>query len=83
MHETADINSTDVLHQILVNRGCVVTAVRERIERKLDVVTEAFPYGPDGGTYKPWAIRWTGPKLSDEDFDFLRPDVLPPRKEQE
>ncbi len=60
----------NVPHRIQV-KGTNVTAVRERIERRLNVETTARPEG------HVWGIYFDAP--SDADFDFLRPDVLPPR----
>jgi hypothetical protein len=57
-------------HRIQVSPA-IVTAVRERIERKLDVVTSTRPEGHI------WAIYFDAPE--DINLDFLRPDVLPPR----
>lgn len=57
-------------HRIQVCNARTVTAVRERIERKLGVVTLARPEG------HVWAIYFDGP--TDVDLDFLRPDVLSP-----
>lgn len=51
-------------------KGGNVTAGRERIERRLSVVTAAQPEG------EVWAIYFDAP--ADVDLDFLRPDVLPP-----
>ncbi len=56
-------------HRIQVS-GRAVTAVRERIERRLGVTTMARPEG------HVWAIYFDAP--ANTDFDFLRPDVLPP-----
>lgn len=61
------------MHQIIVRNE--VTAARERIERVLGIKTqlEVIPPEIGGG----WMIRFVtdGPV----DFDFLRPDILPPR----
>ena len=67
--------SKAAFHRVQV-RGSSVTAVRERIERKLGVTTSARPemVGPTMGL---WAIYFEAP--ADVDLDFLRPDVLPPR----
>lgn len=51
-----------------------VTAVRERIERVLNLTTTARMEGDV------WAIYFDAPK--EVDLDFLRPDVLPPREGQ-
>lgn len=56
-------------HRIQVSPS-VVTAVRERIERKLGVTTSTRPEG------HVWAVYFTAPE--DVNLDFLRPDVLPP-----
>lgn len=56
-------------HRITVG-GLIVTVVRERLERRLDVVTTTRP---DGDV---WAIYFHAP--ADVDLDFLHPDVLPP-----
>lgn len=60
---------TVALHQILC-KGSNVTAVRERIERRLGVDTTATPCADR------WAVYFDAEK--DVDLDFLRPDVLPP-----
>lgn len=59
---------TLVPHRIQVRSQ--VTAVRERIERKLGVETTARPEGDV------WGIYFDAPVNAD--FDFLRPDVLSP-----
>lgn len=59
------------MHQILCRN---VTAVRERIERRLGVETDAWPLGHGDDR---WAVTFGAPK--DVDLDFLRPDVLPPK----
>lgn len=59
------------MHRILCRE---VTAVRERIERRLDVETHVRALG--GGDDR-WAVDFLAPK--DTDLDFLRPDVLPPK----
>ena len=61
--------SDDAHHRIQVPAQAV-TAVRERIERNLGVVTSTRPEG------HAWAIYFDAP--SNVDLDFLRPDVLPP-----
>jgi hypothetical protein len=52
-----------------------VTAVRERLERKLDVETTARFEG------YVWAIYFEAPR--DVDLDFLRPDILPHKEADE
>lgn len=61
--------TVSVPHRLQVRSG--VTAVRERIERVLGITTTAQPEGDM------WAIYFAAP--ADADFDFLRPDVLPPK----
>lgn len=63
-------------HRIQVS-GSNVTAVRERIERKLNVETLALPNAPGDSQ---WFILFDAP--ANVDLDFLRPDVLPPREAQ-
>jgi hypothetical protein len=58
-------------HRIQVTSGIAATSVRERIERRLGVATEAKPEG------HVWAVYFDAP--AGIDLDFLRPDVLPPR----
>jgi hypothetical protein len=60
-------------HRIRVP-GSAVTAVRERIERRLGVETTIRPEADNFGA---WAVYFDAP--ADVDLDFLRPDVLPPR----
>ena len=55
--------------------GRSVTAVRERIERVLHVTTTARPEGHT------WGVYFDAP--DDVSLDFLRPDVLPPAREEE
>lgn len=61
---------TDCIHLIMVRKE--VTAVRERIERKLGVTTDVQFDGVYGA-----AITFLAPRSID--LDFLRPDVLPPQ----
>lgn len=63
-----------LVHRIVVKNNA--TAVRERIERVLGVKTEANPVPSNMGGG--WVIDFSTD--GDVDFDFLRPDVLPPRK---
>lgn len=66
---SADVQAA-VLYRIQVSGGNV-TAVRERIERRLCVETTARPEG------HVWGIYFEAP--SAVSFDFLCPDVLPPK----
>ena len=58
------------IHRIVCKE---VTAVRERIERKLDVETKAMPVGSWSDK---WAVTFYAP--CDVNLDFLKPDVLEP-----
>lgn len=62
----------NVVHRILT-KGEAVTGVRALIEHRLDVKTWCGPCGVDGK----WYIDFEAP--ADIDFDFLIPDVLPPK----
>jgi len=72
-------------HRIQV-RGNTVTAVRERIERRLGVETEVRVELSVPGKielFVPsenwWGVYFDAP--ADVNLDFLRPDVLPPIEE--
>ena len=56
-------------HRLAVKPG-VVKAVRERVKRRLGVVTSTRVEGDR------WAIYFEAP--ANVDLDFLRPDILPP-----
>jgi hypothetical protein len=69
------MNTEIVMRRIMVRKGDI-TAIRERIERKLGVESfiEPVPAEYGGG----WMIDFYAPSAID--LDFLRPDVLPPKE---
>lgn len=71
--DVLDVLNEEVVMHFIRTPGGNVTALRARLEGKLDVETEAYPDGDK------WMVRFLGPRTID--FTFLQPDVLePPRR---